>query len=170
VPTVYADASCRVLFDEGYLPVLISRWEGCITESIARQTFAHMDGLLELARQAGDRIIQVVDATASTRPDALTRKVLAELTDAQLERFADAAFMPVFIAIDSALVRGAVTAVNWISRKPVTTAPVASLGAALGDAVERLTAEGIRPPSGLQPSVYVFPEVDGPSVGSSDLG
>ncbi|MBX7194924.1 MAG: hypothetical protein K1X94_22920 [Sandaracinaceae bacterium] len=83
-----------------------------------------------------------------TMPDAATRKRLA---DWQNETRGDIARLNVITAtvVSSAVVRGAMTAMNWIFRPPNRQIAVASLDEGLEACVAALRAEGLRLPASL---------------------
>ncbi len=151
---VFAGDGCRIILDDQHFPVLISRWEGRITVPVARETFAAIDVLLARGQSEGVRVWSAVDATATKRPDAVTRKTLSELTDAGEERFPGVIRKPSFLAIDSAVVRGALTAMQWISKSSVDVKAYPDLESMLHGVVASLIEEGVEPPPGLDPATY----------------
>ena len=63
-----------------------------------------------------------------------------------------------FVVFESALVRGAVTAMQWLSRQSWNLRTAATVQQAVGGALEALAEAGIAAPKHLSPATYVTPE------------
>jgi hypothetical protein len=125
---------------DDYPLVLMSIREGAAAREDLNTMFARYHDVSVKAIQRG-----TYHASICVSPGALTptdRKHLAELTEkvpaAELERTVGS-----FVVVEQAVVRGALTAVRWLSPKFMIVEPVASVGEALDASKARLAQRGV---------------------------
>jgi hypothetical protein len=145
------------VLDDDHFPVIITKWSGETTEKLARSYFEAMDAIMQRAVAENTRVVQATDALEARRPPALTRKLLAELTDAQGDRYGEQSLSPTYLAMDNLLLRGTITAINWVSRSAIDVEPHPTLRSAIEAALARLDQENIPRPSSLDPATYDLP-------------
>ena len=132
--------------------VRLERWPLVVIivgESLLRSELPELERQIDSVYLRNERFATLVDCSAvKTMPDASTRKRLAEW---QNETRAKIARLNVVSAtvIDSAVVRGAMTAMNWIFQPPNRQVTVATFAEALEACVLALRAEGLKLPRGL---------------------
>lgn len=89
------------------------------------------------------------DVLDAERVDAVIRKYIAEESERRRTDERDALLVGNYVAVSSAAVRGALTAISWLSSKPSTMKPVKDMETAFEKACEVLAEHGVDPPSGL---------------------
>lgn len=148
----------RILVDDRFFPLVITKWEGMATTEMVIEHFAELDRLFQRAIDTGTKVVQVSDSLSTETPPALTRKAVSELSDRQVERFASVFLKPSYVAMDSVLLRGALIAINWVSRNAINIEPYPTMAAALNAGLERMDREGLPRPAGFDIDTYVMPE------------
>lgn len=140
-----------VAVTDRHLPLLLTTFRGELTlEAVQR----HSGHVTELIQQQLDRrapIVYVVDARGLSMPSAMIRRYWAEQVNKSSSTLA--ALLGTFIVIDNTFLRGALTAIAWMtdSAKSLEYAP--SLEEAVERANARLLAHGY-PPSNFHPSTH----------------
>jgi hypothetical protein len=157
----FTSSTGTVTVDEQYLPVLLTKWQGRLQPDITRQYMEWMNEQLGLAKARGSVIVQVSEALQAERPDAVTRKLLAEMTDSQRENFPEVLLDPSFVVIDSPVLRGVITALGWITRGGLDVRTYATLPEAIRAAAARLAEAGHAAPPELDADAYRFPAAAG---------
>ncbi len=160
VPEIFRSPEGSVVLDDRHFPVIITKWIGTLTEDQMRAYFEHTAQLLGRAKMEGLKVLQVSDATETERPPATVRKAISELNDVQTEHFGDVVLKPNYVAMDNVLLRGTVTAINWISRNALDVEAHRDMPSTLEAALARLDSEGQARPPGLDPKTYRSPELD----------
>jgi hypothetical protein len=161
----YRDGDCAFVADARDFPLLVTTWWGEASVPLVRRFFAWNDAMCTRAMSEDTHVAMVSDNRHSKRPPATVRKLLAELTDASTE-IAGGRALPTLVVIDNALVRGALTAIQWLSARSWGVQVVASVEDGLRQALDALAAAGAEPPD-VDPSAHVapaMPEVDGESA------
>ena len=111
---------------------------------------------LDALAAKGQKLISISDATQAERPSPEVRKYWAEsLAETTPER--DAATLATYVVINSAVMRGVMTAIGWLSERARAIKSVSSLSDAIRDALADLDAAGIPRPAGLDPDSYTPP-------------
>jgi hypothetical protein len=87
------------------------------------------------------------------------------MSDAHHERFPDTFLHPSYVVLDSAVLRGAITAMGWLTRGGLRIKSCPTLPEALRETLARLEELGIAPPAGLDPESYRFPAPDSAASG-----
>ncbi len=152
------DGDCGIVLDDRYFPLVVSTWYGDPGEAIVRRYFVWLAGIIERSRKAGTPYVLVTDATYAKRPKPSVRQVVAELTDALPD---DTAQINIgnYVVVESALIRGALTAMQWISRQTWKSETVPSCEEALRRGFADLRQAGQPIPEGLSPESYVRPQL-----------
>ena len=145
-----------VIHDDRFAPIVITIWSGTASVEVARW---HNELQREDVRKAvakGQRLVSISDATKADRPGPEVRKfwadALAETTPEQ-----EAGTLSTYVVISSAVMRGVMTAIGWLSERARSIKSVPTLADAIRAALEDLDAEGIPRPSGLDPDSYTPP-------------
>jgi hypothetical protein len=92
--------------------------------------------------------LTIADGRQANRPPATVRKLLAELSQDMSEE-GHARFVASILVLESALVRGALTAIQWMSRRALRMESAASMPAAIARARTLLMRAGAPFPSSL---------------------
>ena len=136
----YTDGSAELVIDEGYAPLIVMTWFGEPTNQL-------IDKYLGWAREliadnvANDRKIAVVaDCREVVRPDATVRRYYADHAED------DPSLIISVAVIDSALVRGALTAIRWVLGDRFAVVSVPTLEEAFERAFEAVEAVGLTAP------------------------
>jgi hypothetical protein len=152
----FRDGDCAYVGDIRWFPVMITTFFGESNETQIRHWFDWYHGLFARLPAAGTRYVAITDATRSQRPPPTIRKLIAELTDAFPEPWTEAC-VATYVVLDSAIVRGALTAMQWLSSRSWRINPVASMADALEQAIAAMTKAGMPIPAGMSPAAYVAP-------------
>ena len=149
--------------DARYFPLLVVTWFGTMTEGLMPKYFEWQVPILLRVIEAKTKFAFVVDCTQCARPSPKVRKLVVELSNAG-PRAADAYALPTYTAIESALVRGAITAMQWVVSVDwrIVTVPTARHG--LHKAIAALAAGGVPAPAGLDADAWVPPEMPASST------
>lgn len=156
--------SGAISLDETYFPVLIATWSGRANETTVRAFYDWSARVMRRARQEGARVVQISDAGQAERPDPVVRKLLAQLADAQSEEH-EGVTIATIVVLESAVLRGAMTAIGWLTRRSLDVVSVADMPTAIRRARELLTKAGQIPPSHLDPGAYRRPSARPASAG-----
>lgn len=143
------DGEASIIIDERHHPVIVTTWFGEATIDTVDQYYDWLGPRLAKARARGERLVLLNDTFAVERPTPMVRKRLAEKTKAQNQDHGRAMVGSV-VVIESALIRGAVTALGWILPSLADSEFVGSLEEAIDRSIAILDREGIRAPSGLR--------------------
>ena len=141
--------------NEEHWPVVIATWEGSNNVAAVRDFFAWNESVITRARRAGGYLM-ITDADKAQRPPPDVRRAVAELTDA-MPRDAINLSIGNYVVITNPLVRGALTAMQWVSRREWKSTQVGSMAEAIEQALSDLDAVGRERPPGLNPRNYVRP-------------
>lgn len=141
--------------DPTHWPIAIATWVGPADEAGVRRFFAWNERVVERARGTGGYVL-ITDADRAQRPAPSVRRLVAELTDAMPE---DATALSVgnYVVVSSRLIRGAMTAMQWLSNEPWTSVLVGTMHEALVAALDDLDHAGLPRPTGLDPTCYARP-------------
>ncbi len=151
------DGGSSVIGDIRHFPVLIVTWFGEPTEPLVRAYFAWSDEVAREAHANGQRYAIISDNSHALRPSPTVRKLIATLIDEGPAAKTDRVVAS-FAVFESALVRGAVTAMQWLSRQSWNLHTTATVQHAVEGALDALAEQGIQRPAHLSPATYVTPE------------
>ena len=156
---------CAFVADARHFPVLVITWWGAADEALIRRYFEWSDAMLARAAAEDTKLAFISDNRASKRPPAHVRALTAELTDQTGDELSNRSVTTI-IVLDSALVRGALTAIQWLSARPWDLTMCGDIETALSKALQLLEAADVPPPPRLDPARYTTPQmptVDGES-------
>jgi hypothetical protein len=151
------DGDASVVGDIRHFPILIATWFGEPTESLVRAYFAWSDEVAREAIENGQRYVIISDNAHARRPSPTVRKLVATLIDEGPAAETDRVITS-FVVFESALVRGAVTAMQWLSRKDWNLVTTATVQQAVAGALGVLKQHRLPLPARLSSSTYVTPE------------
>src|SRR5689334_13721690 len=120
----FKDEAAYIDFDVSAMPVLIASSFGVITEQLARESFHWLHQFATETHARGEHYVTIVDARGAGRPSAVVRGLISELLD-KLRKAAPGVELQTLFVMENALIRGALTAIIWISRsawKPMIVA------------------------------------------------
>ncbi len=159
VPSRHNSGNATVIVDDRYLPVLISVWSGQANMETARWFKAENQTQMEAIVARGQPYVMISDASNAERPQPAVRKYFAELSDDAVEG-SEALSLGNYVVITNAVIRGALTAIGWISERAARMTSVASMQEAIERALADLDAAGVPRPPGLDPATYRPPAPD----------
>jgi len=151
------DGDSSVVGDIRHFPVLIATWFGEPTEPLVRAYFEWSDAVARDAFERGQRYVIISDNAHAMRPSPTVRKLISTLIDEGPAAETDRVITS-FVVFESALVRGAVTAMQWLSRKDWNLTTSATVQQAVAGALTALKQHGLPIPARLSSSTYVTPE------------
>ncbi|MBN8609814.1 MAG: hypothetical protein J0L92_04490 [Deltaproteobacteria bacterium] len=139
--------SVRVRLEHWPLVVIV------VDESLERHELPELERQIDAVYARKERFATLADGSRVARmPDASTRKRLAEWQNETRGSIARYNVLSATV-VTSSLVRGAMTAMNWIFQPPNRQITVATFAEALAACLDALRAEGLTLPAGLeQPS------------------
>ncbi len=145
------DEGCTVTIDRRRMPVLIVTWRGKATE---RMTRVYFDQLTELCRKAGkQKFVTIADARAASAPTAGIRKLLSEQVEL-LRPVTEPVLLCSVVIVRTALMRGALTAIQWAVRHETRVVAVNDFTAAFDVACGVLRRAEIAPPVDMSVPLY----------------
>lgn len=153
---IVREGTASVVLDSRAWPVVITTWFGTPTEGLVDRYFDQHATILERGRKNSERIVLISDTFATERPTATARKRIADRTSAHAD-VAQSITLQSFIVIESALIRGAVTALSWVMPSMEENEVVGSIETAIDRALAALDAAGIARPTGLRARTYHRP-------------
>lgn len=142
------------VLDGRFFPLLITGWFGDLTHELVVHFFEARSEFTSHAKQAGLKVIQITESSRMGVPTAAVRKSIADHT---LQADANSGVMIEYVVvIPSSIMRGVVTAVNWISGdKGTPMVNVGSLDAAFSRVEKVFSNAGIK---FTAPADYKMPE------------
>jgi hypothetical protein len=141
----FTDGEASLIVDDSHGALYIATWFGAPNDRVVTRYFDWFDRTVGRHLRDKAPFVLITDALDTARPTPSARKLIAERTDA----------MPAFgelnvgnyLVLSNPLVRGAITAMQWISRKPWTSVMVGTLQEALARGLGDLARAGARRPS-----------------------
>lgn len=137
-----------------HLPILLSTFRGSLELEAVRQHDKQVEAIIERSIKQNKPIVYVVDARGVSMPSAMVRRHWADSINESRARMD--AMLGTFIILDSAIVRGALTAIVWMTDAAKRLSYVPSFEVALEMANATLVANGhprvlLNPPSRSMP-------------------
>ena len=151
-----ADDHARIVVDDRYFPLVVTTWFGDPSEAMVERYFAWLVGLVDRTVAAQTKYVLITDASDAKRPRPSVRQQIAERTDALPDVVVDIN-VGNYVVVENPLVRGALTAMQWLSRSTWTNKTVGSCAEAIALGLEDLDGHGIPRPAGLDPARYARP-------------
>jgi hypothetical protein len=130
-----------VVVDDRFAPLLISTFVGEVDLPLGQwfEDTIHKLILREAAR--GRRVINIHDASRSTRTSPDMRRFWADI-EKRTPPIVEAAVLANMIVITSAVMRGVITAVGWLNPKVAALKTYPNLDAALAEGLRLLAQAG----------------------------
>jgi hypothetical protein len=116
------DGESELVIDSSHLPLLITTWFGSPTLGLVEAYTEWFVRFVERTRAAGQKVVILDDAIRGGRPAPPVRAVLAKIqcpSDVVVDRI---------VVVDSAAIRGAITALSWSTGNPIKTTPTIDQG------------------------------------------
>ena len=148
-----------MIIDDRYAPVLISIWRGRSELENVKWHWAEHNAIIEEFVRRGQRFVLVSDASEAERPSPTVRKFFADSSDASPKEWADFTLAN-YVVFTSAVMRGTLTAISWVSERAARIKTAASVQEAIERALADLDAAGIPRPAGLDPANYRPPPAE----------
>lgn len=146
-----------VALDDRTYPVVFATWIGASDAESIQAFFDWNDAVLR--RVAADRRVftLVTDATLASRPDPAARALIAERTARMTREHTTVEAFRVTgpIVIENPLVRGALTAIEWVLGTSMNAEYVDTCATAIASARRGFEKRGAPWPAGLTPDGYV---------------
>lgn len=158
--------SSAIALDATWYPVLFTTWFGTANDRTIREYFDWTNAQLRRIEKEQRAYSMIVDADSADRPAPQIRSLLAELTAEQTRVHAAARAMRVgtFVVMTNPMLRGALTAIQWLTASRIETEYAPSCAQAITLTEERLVARGSALPTGLSSAAYRRPRRDGRAV------
>jgi hypothetical protein len=116
------DGDSELVIDTSHLPLLITTWFGSPTLGLVEVYTEWFVRFVERSRASGRKFVILDDAIRAGRPAPPVRGLLAKIqcpSDVVVDRV---------VVVDSAAIRGALTALSWITGNPIKTTPTIDQG------------------------------------------
>jgi hypothetical protein len=132
------DGESELVVDTSHLPLVITTWFGSPTLGLVEAYTEWFVRFVERNRAAGRKFVILDDAIRAGRPAPPVRGLLAKIqcpSDVVVDRV---------VVVDTAAIRGALTALSWITGNPIKTTPAVDQG--VRDCLVRLDEAGVARP------------------------
>jgi hypothetical protein len=140
-----------VAVTDRHLPLLLTTFRGELTLEAVQRHSDHVTELIEQQLARRSPIVYVVDARGLSMPSAMIRRYWADQVNKSSSTLA--ALLGTFIVVDNTFLRGALTAIAWMTDAAKSLEYSPSLDDAVERANTRLVARGY-PPSNFHPSTH----------------
>jgi hypothetical protein len=148
------DDKCSIIVDERYPSLVIAKFTGITTEKLLREYFTWYRGCLSSLRPT-DKFVLIADTREVFDSSSIVRKVAAEEMS-KLPGLMREHCLQSIIIVDSAAMRGILTAIGWLTRMSnMTVAKDLSEAFALTSGI--LSRAGLEMPRGLEAASYRVP-------------
>lgn len=111
------DGDCELVIDTSHPPLLITTWFGKPSLTLAEAYAKWFTDYVERCKVTGRRFVILDDASRAARPTPPVRGRLAQVKcprEVVIDRI---------VVVDSAAIRGAVTALSWATGNTIKTCP-----------------------------------------------
>jgi hypothetical protein len=130
-----------VVVDDRYAPLVVTTFIGQVELAQGAWFERTIRTLIHEQYALGNRIVNIHDATQSSRTTAEMRKFWAEMSSRN-EQLLDAKTLSNPIVVGSAMLRGAITAVGWLNPRVAKLEVFSTLGDAIAASVTLLKRSG----------------------------
>jgi hypothetical protein len=116
------DGDSEFVIDSTHMPLLITTWFGSPTLGLVQAYSEWFARFVERNRASGTKFVILDDAIRAGRPAPPVRGLLAKIqcpSDVVVDRI---------VVVDTAAIRGAITALSWILGNPIKTTPAVNEG------------------------------------------
>lgn len=152
---VRRNARGAVVLDDRYAPLVITTFLG-ETDLELGQWFTEANKKIFVSQAAlGRRVVSISDATYARKPSPEMRRFWAETSNNAGDSMKQAS-LATFIVVNSALLRGAITAIGWLSPALRDLESFANIDDAVREGLARLIKAGLPVPKLNGP--YELPE------------
>ena len=135
----------EIVFDDAEYPLVVVRFDGGFSDDAFFRYLGQLDLMTDRAFRDRQRVSFVMDARATVTPQPSQRRAMGDWMK-QNQQAAAATCAGFAFVIPSAIVRGALTAILWISPMPAPHALFGEMGPALTWAREQLRDAQAVPP------------------------
>ena len=121
-PFRHVDGDSELVIDTSHLPLLITTWFSSPSLGLAEVYVDWFSNYVERSRAGGRRFVILDDASRAGRPIPQVRGLLSKIEcppEVVLDRV---------IVVNTPAIRGAITALSWITGNPIKTAPTIEEG------------------------------------------
>lgn len=132
------DCDCELTIDTEHMPLLVTSWFGSPSMALAEAYQEWFADFVERGEVSGRRFVVLDDASRAGRPTPTVRGCLSKI------ECPPALVLARIVVVDSAGIRGAITALTWSTGKPIKTVPTMEAG--VRECFERLDAAGLPRP------------------------
>jgi hypothetical protein len=141
MPEIRQSTRGAIVIDDRYTPLIITTFFGETDLALGRW-FEDVHKKLLLSHGAqGRRILSIADATMAVKPTPDMRRFWAELSDRSTPTMKEAT-LATFLVVNSALIRGAITAISWMSPSLRDLESFGTVDEAIREAFQRLARAG----------------------------
>jgi hypothetical protein len=148
------DQGCSALIDERFDPVIVASFYGVITPKLLRDFSVWFRGYLASLRP-GTKFVMINDPRGVPAHAPVLRKIAVEEIR-KLRVLMELHALENIMIIDNTLLRGAITALYWLTDNKVHCA-VKDMPEAIATALEAMTRAGLPVPAGLDAMSYEIP-------------
>src|SRR5690606_23599055 len=152
---VRRNARGAVILDDRYAPLIITTFLGDANLELGQWFMEANRRVLVSQAALGRRVISIVDATHARKPTPEMRKFWADMSNGDGDSVRNASLAN-FIVVNNSLIRGAITAIAWLSPTLRALESFATMEEALDQALLRLSKAGIAAPKLRTP--YALPD------------
>ena len=134
----HVEGPSEFVVDTSHLPLLITTWFASPTLELAEAYTRWFHEYVERCRISGRRFVILDDASRAGRPAPPVRGCLSKIQcppEVVIDRV---------VVVNSSAIRGAITALSWITGNPIKTATTVEDG--VRDCLALLDAAGVAPP------------------------
>lgn len=156
-PRVYTDGEAAIALDARFPPLFITTWFGAPTTSLVDAYFERSDVLFDGAVTELRKLVLITDLGDADYADATVRRRLAEATEARQDRGHSTCILGNFVVVRSAAVRGALTAIGWLSETTRSLTLIKDMETALSRAAAILERHGLAFDPRAMAGVYTRP-------------
>ncbi len=143
-----------IVIDDRYSPLIVTSFMGDVDLQVGTWYEKTIQRIIERETLYGRRVVNVHDASRSTRTSPEMRKFWAEMS-ARNHATMDAKMLGNIVVITSPLMRGVLTAVGWLNPRVASLQVFASVDSAVTEALEILEAAGT--PAAVPEGGYKLP-------------
>lgn len=140
------DGERAIVADDRYFPVLWLTWWGESNEALVHGYFEWHAEQLRRAQVENTKLVVVTDGRNAKRPPPTVRRLIGELTT-ELGPAAEQLSVATLLVLDNPVVRGAATAITWLTNRDFKFQAVPDLRVAMRLAQDKLRKAGIAPPA-----------------------
>lgn len=142
---------CVITVDRRRMPILLVTWRGRPNE---RAIHGYFERVVDVCQRAGrQKFIAISDARAASVPTASVRKLMGDKI-AETRPATEAVLLGGVVIVKTAVMRGALTAIQWALRGENRIVAVSDYPSAFDIALGVLRRAEIQPPTDLSVPLY----------------